>query len=192
MTVRYCIRCGREIGNERCCTNPDCGKIPNFYRDVPGPEHDGQSPGGESESRPDSKTAPVSVSSTSHSPLPDDDRVTVTMDTAPVAILQSISSPREAHAVLPGRLEIGARPPADVLINRPEISARHARITCQQNAEGRWALTVLDHHSTNGTFVNGERVEETSLTEGDQIRFANQEYVVHFPERTEPRHTMRL
>ncbi len=38
-TVRFCINCGREIGEALCCSNPECGGIPNFYRNVPGPDH---------------------------------------------------------------------------------------------------------------------------------------------------------
>ena len=46
----------------------------------------------------------------------------------------------------------------------PHMSARHFAITCD---DGRCHLRDLD--STNGTFVNGARVSDAVLEDGDQI-----------------------
>ncbi len=48
-----------------------------------------------------------------------------------------------------------------------DISAEHARLTREG---GRWWVTDLG--TTNGTFVNGVRVERpTRLMAGDEVRF---------------------
>lgn len=58
---------------------------------------------------------------------------------------------------------------ADLLIGRDSVSRRHAEI--ERGADGRWA--VRDLGSTNGTFVNEERVGRTHLRDGDQLRFGD-------------------
>ena len=90
----------------------------------------------------------------------------------------------DALVIEPGTTstEIGARRPAAIVIDRPEVSSRHAAIECVRSLEGPWTLAVLDRASTNGTFVNGERVERRELTEGDRIRFASVEYELCFLE----------
>jgi pSer/pThr/pTyr-binding forkhead associated (FHA) protein len=55
----------------------------------------------------------------------------------------------------------------DLVIPEPSVSASHAKL---QRREGIWVLTDLG--STNGTFVDGERLtEETPLGPGATIRF---------------------
>ena len=66
----------------------------------------------------------------------------------------------------PGAI-VGRWPGSDIEINDAFISSDHARLTLQ---EGRW--WVADLGSTNGTFVNGHRLDRpTPLKEGDEVRF---------------------
>jgi hypothetical protein len=68
--------------------------------------------------------------------------------------------------LLPGAV-VGRWPGSDIEINDAFISSDHARLTLQ---EGRW--WVADLGSTNGTFVNGKRLDKpTPLKEGDEVRF---------------------
>lgn len=63
---------------------------------------------------------------------------------------------------------LGRDPRNDIVIDHPQVSRRHARITRQSNA---WVIEDLD--STNGTFVNGTRVTEPrALTQGDTIELS--------------------
>lgn len=52
----------------------------------------------------------------------------------------------------------------DLVLDEDMVSRRHARIACEQ---GR--ITIEDLASTNGTFVNGEKVAHEILKEGDRI-----------------------
>lgn len=61
---------------------------------------------------------------------------------------------------------IGRRPESDIPLDDPRISGRHARLTML--SDGRAILEDLG--STNGTFVNGQRVgERTFLVGGERI-----------------------
>jgi pSer/pThr/pTyr-binding forkhead associated (FHA) protein len=122
----------------------------------------------------------------------DEPRRTVALVGAPVAILETTTPPRAQHLIFPGTLEVGARAPADVLIERPEVSSRHARIRCEQSDAGSYRILLDDSGSTNGTFVNGKRVDQATLQEGDRVRFANVEFVLRFLATTESRVTLEL
>ena len=69
---------------------------------------------------------------------------------------------------------IGAAPGSDLLISDPSVSRRHARLT---HAGQRFELTDLD--STNGTYVNGRRIDCTVVLEdGASISFGRSEFLV--------------
>lgn len=71
------------------------------------------------------------------------------------------------HAPEPGA-SIG-RADCDVVLADPDVSRRHAVIRAIDEA-----LAVEDVGSRNGTFVNGRRIEETTvLATGDEVRFGN-------------------
>lgn len=62
---------------------------------------------------------------------------------------------------------IGREQGCDILIEEGNPSRRHARILCSDNS-----VTIEDLQSTNGTFVNNNRVNRPSpLKEGDVVRF---------------------
>src|SRR3954452_16771268 len=57
----------------------------------------------------------------------------------------------------------------DVNLMDPEVSRRHAAIRDQAGS-----LAIEDLSSTNGTFVNGRRIDViTVLREGDTVRLGN-------------------
>ena len=56
----------------------------------------------------------------------------------------------------------------------PGISRNHARISCEDGA-----IVIRDMHSTNGTYVNRERISEESTKElhyGDVVSFAGEDF----------------
>ncbi len=60
---------------------------------------------------------------------------------------------------------IGRTPDNEIPIELPEVSRRHARLSFGDNG-----FTIKDLNSNNGTFVNGERVPEARLREGDRVQ----------------------
>src|SRR5215217_1741816 len=66
-------------------------------------------------------------------------------------------------AVGEGALRLGRGIAADVLEDR-SVSRRHAVITCREGE-----VVLLDDRSMNGVHVNGERVGQATLRDGDAI-----------------------
>jgi len=62
----------------------------------------------------------------------------------------------------------------DVDLNDPDVSRRHAVIR-----QGETGMALEDLGSTNGTWVNGLRIEGmVELAAGDEVRFGNTVWVV--------------
>lgn len=184
---RFCIHCGSEIGDVRCCSNPDCRGLPNFYRHVRAPETVAGAP----DDSPETLVADAPPAAAALSPEAETTRPAAD----PVAVLRSLSPSEREHLVYPGRVEIGARRPAKIVINRPEISSRHARLECFLGAGGRWQVSLLDLGSTNGTFLNGKRITSSEIHDGDRIAFAKPDYAFEFrllSSSDEPRATMKI
>ena len=69
-----------------------------------------------------------------------------------------------AYALQREWTRIGRSLAADIRFDDPTVSRRHALIVRQPDG-----LRVLDDRSLNGVFVNGERVEWSTLADGDEI-----------------------
>lgn len=59
---------------------------------------------------------------------------------------------------------IGRGSDLDMVLVEDMVSRRHAKISTHNGV-----ITIEDLNSTNGTFVNGERIRRTTLEEGDRI-----------------------
>jgi len=67
--------------------------------------------------------------------------------------------------ILPGNVKtIGRAPRADFIVDAPLVSRLHCQLTA-----GAAELEIVDLDSTNGTFVNGKRVERATLRRGDTL-----------------------
>jgi predicted nucleic acid-binding Zn-ribbon protein len=64
-----------------------------------------------------------------------------------------------------GWAKIGRSSAADLLLDDPTVSRRHALVVRTDEGE----LRALDDRSLNGLFVNGERVEWAPLSDGDEL-----------------------
>jgi DNA-directed RNA polymerase subunit RPC12/RpoP len=71
----------------------------------------------------------------------------------------------QLFAIKPGWTRIGRSIAADVRLDDPSVSRRHALIV----SEADQSLRVLDDRSLNGVFVNGELVEWGKLDDGDEL-----------------------
>ena len=76
--------------------------------------------------------------------------------------------------ILPGSIKtIGRAPRADFIVDAALVSRLHCRITA-----GADKLEVVDLKSTNGTFVNGRRINKALLADGDRFRVGRVEITV--------------
>jgi len=62
---------------------------------------------------------------------------------------------------------VGRRPEADIRLEIPNVSGRHAELRLQR---GAW--WVIDLDSANGTKVNGDKIKKKKLAPGDEVVFA--------------------
>ena len=76
--------------------------------------------------------------------------------------------------ILPGGIKtIGRSSGAEFTLDAAMVSRLHCRLTA-----GATALEVADLDSTNGTFVNGQRVAQAMLKEGDRLGVGRVELTV--------------
>ena len=108
------------------------------------------------------------------------------------AVLRSLSSPPVEYALRPGVMEIGARALADIVIDRSDVSARHARLESHRDPDGTWEVVLTDCDSTNGTFVNDEQIQHQRLYHGDRIRFGAGEFQLRLLSEENRRRTVRI
>ncbi|SEP83964.1 FhaA domain-containing protein [Microlunatus flavus] len=83
------------------------------------------------------------------------------------------------HPLQPPGLVIGRGTEADLRINDPGISRRHAEIRVGQDGPG--SLDIVDLGSTNGITVDGHKVRQATLTEGSRIEIGSTRMLVHDP-----------
>jgi hypothetical protein len=75
-----------------------------------------------------------------------------------------------------GWTRIGRSPTADLRLDDPSVSRRHALVVAEPAA----VLRVLDDRSLNGILVNGEAVEWGPLHDGDELAIGRYSlYVLH-------------
>lgn len=86
----------------------------------------------------------------------------------------------EVFSLVEERVGVGREPDNRIVIDNDYISAHHARFL--QDQDGGYRLVDLE--SQNGTFVNGEAIEEARLRHGDRIRFGV--FEVGYLDRPEP------
>ena len=72
-----------------------------------------------------------------------------------------------------GNTTVGRHPESDVFLNDVTVSRHHCRFVASGDA-----LTVEDSGSTNGTYVNDERVDSASLAAGDEVLVGRFHFVV--------------
>ena len=76
--------------------------------------------------------------------------------------------------ILPGNAKtVGRATGADFIMDAPLVSRLHCRLTA-----GATELEVLDLESTNGTYVNGQRVTRTTMRSGDRLGVGRVELVI--------------
>ena len=67
-------------------------------------------------------------------------------------------------------LKFGRSSDNQVHIDDLEVSTKHAQIICDVDNEGNPIYFLEDLHSTNGTFINEEKIQKQQLHHKDNIR----------------------
>jgi pSer/pThr/pTyr-binding forkhead associated (FHA) protein len=75
----------------------------------------------------------------------------------------------KTHWILPLPVTVGRCPTTEIFISDPSISRRH----CQFALDSQDALVVRDLGSTNGVFVDNQRVEKVVLRPGVDVRIGS-------------------
>ena len=109
-------------------------------------------------------TVPSSGTFTPMSTFPGAVTVVTTASTTLVGLDAVVSGMRVV--VPPTGLKVGREAGNDLIIPDPTVSRRHARILMEGGT-----LVLYDEGSTNGTFVNEQRVVRQPLKAGDVVRF---------------------
>jgi len=119
---------------------------------------------------------------------PEDDMLPAGQETRyrnspPKALLRGVSGPYFGKVIgIPGRLVIGRGDDADLILDEPEMSRRHALIEVAADS-----IYLRDLGSANGTYVNGVQVRDALLYSGDQIAFDRNRFLIEAPGmRTRP------
>jgi hypothetical protein len=84
------------------------------------------------------------------------------------------------HPLQPPGLVIGRGTEADLRINDPGISRRHAEIRVKGSGTVL-EVDIVDLGSTNGIIVNGHRVRQAALQAGSRIEIGSTRMLVHAP-----------
>lgn len=84
------------------------------------------------------------------------------------------------HPLTPPGFTIGRGSEADLRINDPGVSRKHARVNVDGSGNDL-TITIEDLGSTNGIVVNSSRVERATLTDGTRIEIGSTRMLVHSP-----------
>jgi hypothetical protein len=83
-------------------------------------------------------------------------------------VISENGQPISEYQLKPGLNRIGRVEGNDCQIQDPSVSSSHCEVDFQDGI-----LRVRDLNSTNGTFVNAVRIQETTLTSGQTMRLGN-------------------
>ena len=87
--------------------------------------------------------------------------------------------PDECRVDPPG-IVVGRGTDADLRINDPGVSRRHAEFRVHANESLGTTVSVVDLGSTNGMLVNGSRVQQATLSDGSSVKIGNTTMTIRF------------
>jgi predicted nucleic acid-binding Zn-ribbon protein len=153
----YCIDCGAQLSLHEDDVLPECPSCggTSFGRDSifeSMQDHGGQT----AEFAAPAEAAPPVWLDAARSMLPESGRGLASRESG-----GSI----ELFPIEKGWTRIGRSAVADILLDDPSVSRRHALIVSEKPK----ALRVLDDRSLNGVHVNGETIEWARLVDGDEL-----------------------
>jgi pSer/pThr/pTyr-binding forkhead associated (FHA) protein len=92
-------------------------------------------------------------------------------------ILQSATDPEGdswTFRMAPGAIKtLGRAPRADFVVEAALVSRLHCRLTASDTA-----IDVVDLDSTNGTYINDQRIRNGTLATGDRLKIGRVEMTI--------------
>jgi predicted RNA-binding Zn-ribbon protein involved in translation (DUF1610 family) len=161
----FCLSCGSQLSMRETDTLPDCPRCggASFRRDsIFESRQDHDHPTGEFQ--PPDDPAPSAWLEQARDLL-DRPGYHLAWRTEDEAIV--------TYAIERGWTHIGRSARADLRLDDPSVSRRHALIVAEPGKE----LRVLDDRSLNGVLLNGETVEWGTLHDGDELAIGR--YLLH-------------
>ncbi len=133
----------------------------------------GQEPKPELEVETDPKVLYVPISDRAEHPLSADEAARVDGLSGFAIVVEK--GPRKGLTFLlkDGNTTIGRHPESDIFLNDVTVSRHHCRFVASGDT-----LSVEDSGSTNGTYVNDERVDSAELSAGDDVLIGRFHFVV--------------
>ena len=93
-----------------------------------------------------------------------------------------------SHRLDPPGVVIGRGSNADLRIDDPGISRRHVEFRVESDDDGGLLLSVVDLGSTNGTSVDGKRVQHAVLHDSSRVQIGSTEILVRLDGDSGRRH----
>lgn len=86
------------------------------------------------------------------------------------------------HPLEPPGVVIGRGSEADLRVSDPGVSRRHVEIRVRPSEDGV-VVTAIDLGSTNGTRVNGKRIQHANLEDGSNVQIGSTTMTLRHPAR---------
>jgi pSer/pThr/pTyr-binding forkhead associated (FHA) protein len=99
-----------------------------------------------------------------------------TISVASAMLIEDRGGRPGAHYRLGSSTSIGRTQDNQIVVAIKEVSRRHAKIVMSENG-----YVLKDLGSPNGTFVNGQRITEQRLREGDKIEMGGKLFIFSGP-----------
>ena len=77
------------------------------------------------------------------------------------------------YMLTPGNTTVGRHPESDIFLNDVTVSRHHCRFLVSDDS-----ISVEDSGSTNGTYVNDQRIDTAELSPGDEVLVGRFHFVV--------------
>jgi hypothetical protein len=90
------------------------------------------------------------------------------------------------HPLDPPGIVVGRGTDADLRINDPGVSRRHAEIRISPAESGVPTVSVVDLGSTNGMLVNGHKVSQATLDDGATVKIGNTTMTIRHVRESSP------
>jgi two-component system, cell cycle response regulator len=78
----------------------------------------------------------------------------------------------QMHNLTGRTIRLGRDPSCQIILDDPHVSRVHAEIICTDGKQ----IVIKDAGSTNGVFVNGKKITEQALSDGDKILIGTRLY----------------